>query len=60
VVWGRNDAWVPLTDADRFLAAVPSARKVVLERCGHMPQEELPDEVVALLERFLTDAPAGA
>ena len=52
VVWGRNDRWVPVSDADRFAAAIPGARKVVLEDCGHIPQEERPAEIVHLLEEF--------
>lgn len=53
ILWGREDAWIPVAHADRFLAAVPGSRKVVLESCGHMPQEERPEEVVPLLEGFL-------
>ena len=52
IVWGRNDRWVPLADADRFAAAIPGSRKVVLEECGHVPQEERPAEIVHLLEEF--------
>ena len=52
IIWGRHDRWIPLADADRFAAAIPSARKVVLEECGHVPQEERPAEVVHLLEEF--------
>jgi len=52
IVWGRNDRWIPLADADRFAAAIPGSRKVVLEECGHVPQEERPAEVVHLLEEF--------
>ncbi|MFI5183277.1 MAG: alpha/beta fold hydrolase [Vicinamibacteria bacterium] len=59
IVWGREDAWIPLSDADRFQAALPSARKVVLEKCGHVPQEELPGAVTQLLEEFLTEPTSG-
>lgn len=53
VVWGREDTWVPVAQADRFVAAIPGSRKVVIEGCGHMPQEERPEEVARLLEEFL-------
>ena len=53
VVWGAQDAWVPVTDADRFLAAIPGSRKAVLDACGHIPQEERPAEDDALLTDFL-------
>lgn len=56
VVWGREDAWIPLAHAERHVLAVPGARVAVLERCGHMPQEEQPAETVRLLSEFL-DAP---
>jgi pimeloyl-ACP methyl ester carboxylesterase len=53
IVWGAQDTWVPLADADRFLAAIPGARKAVIEACGHVPQEERPRETIALLTEFL-------
>ncbi len=53
VIWGAEDGWIPVADAERFAAAIPGARKVVLPRCGHMPQEERSVEVLALLRGFL-------
>jgi len=53
VIWGQEDSWIRLADADRFVAAIPGARKVVLPGAGHTPQEEKPDEVTALLRGFL-------
>jgi pimeloyl-ACP methyl ester carboxylesterase len=53
VIWGDDDRWIPLADADRFVAAIPGARKVVIPACGHVPQEEKPAEVVRLLLEFL-------
>jgi pimeloyl-ACP methyl ester carboxylesterase len=53
VLWGREDRWVPLAHADRFVAAIPNAEKNVLDACGHMPQEERPAAVGDLLLRFL-------
>jgi pimeloyl-ACP methyl ester carboxylesterase len=52
VVWGREDTWIPVRDADRFAAALPGSRVVVLDRCGHMPQEERPAEVAGLIGEF--------
>jgi pimeloyl-ACP methyl ester carboxylesterase len=53
VIWGREDRWVPAAQADLFVAAIPGARKVVLEACGHVPQEERPQDVLRLLAEFL-------
>lgn len=52
VVWGRHDTWIPLADADLFVSAIPGSRKVVLEECGHVPEEERPAEVVHLVQEF--------
>jgi len=57
IVWGRGDRWIPVGDADRFAAAIPGSRRVVLENCGHVPQEERPAEIVHLLQEF---APGGS
>ena len=54
VLWGREDTWVPVAQADRFVAAIPGSRKVVIEGCGHLPQEERPAEVASLVEEFLS------
>lgn len=53
VVWGREDTWIPVAHARRFTDAIPGSTAVVLEACGHTPQEEKPAEVAALLQRFL-------
>src|SRR6478735_938029 len=37
---------------------LPTARQVVLEDCGHVPQVERPDETIALLREFLAKADA--
>jgi pimeloyl-ACP methyl ester carboxylesterase len=53
LVWGREDAWIPVANSERFLATIPGSRKVVLDRCGHLPQEEHPQEVLRFLADFL-------
>ena len=53
VIWGDDDRWIPLADADRFVAGIKGARKVLVPACGHMPQEEKPAELVRLLLEFL-------
>jgi pimeloyl-ACP methyl ester carboxylesterase len=53
VIWGANDVWVPPHDADKFVRDIPGARKVLIANCGHVPQEEKPGEVAALIEDFL-------
>ncbi len=57
VVWGREDTWIPVAHAQRFTESIPGATAIVIEACGHTPQEEKPAEVAALLARFLGPAP---
>jgi len=56
VVWCREDRWIPVGHAYRFVAAIPGSRRVILEGCGHLPQEERPQDVLRLLEEFLPQA----
>ncbi len=60
VLWGLHDAWIPPRDADRFARAISGSRTVVLEDCGHLPQEERPGEVAPLLVEFLNRSARGA
>jgi pimeloyl-ACP methyl ester carboxylesterase len=59
ILWGREDRWIPVAHADLFKAAIPNSRVQVLERCGHLPQEERPDEVAPILKAFLSPGSAG-
>lgn len=59
VVWGRDDDWIPLADAARFVAAIPGARQVTIEGCGHLPQEQRPRELLRALREFLGQVEAG-
>ncbi len=54
VVWGREDAWIPVTHAARFQELLPGARTVILEACGHVPQEERPLETLRELRAHLS------
>jgi pimeloyl-ACP methyl ester carboxylesterase len=53
VVWGRDDAIVPVRDADAFVAAIPEARKTIFEDTGHVPMAERPVTFNDALESFL-------
>jgi pimeloyl-ACP methyl ester carboxylesterase len=53
ILWGRHDRVVPLWVGERLERDLPDARLHVLEECGHLPAEELPDESWMVLEAFL-------
>ncbi len=57
VLWGEEDRIVPLTVGRQLAAAIPTARLVTLPRCGHVPQEERPEETLEILADFLADRP---
>jgi len=53
LLWGRHDNIVPLSQGQRLHAAIPGSRLEVIEDCGHNPQEEKPEETIAIMERFV-------
>jgi pimeloyl-ACP methyl ester carboxylesterase len=54
IVWGRQDAIVPLSAAEVYRASIPGSRLVVLEQCGHHPELEQTDEFVRVVQTFLS------
>ncbi len=53
VIWGREDGIVPVECGEQYRRLLPHARLEVLERCGHLPLIERPDEFAALVSGFL-------
>jgi pimeloyl-ACP methyl ester carboxylesterase len=53
IVWGRQDAIVPLSVAEVYHASIPGSRLVILDNCGHHPEIEQPDEFVQQVQAFL-------
>ena len=54
LLWGRHDHVVPLWVGERLSRELPRAELVVIERCGHIPPEERPEETLAHLRSVLT------
>ena len=53
LLWGRHDRVVPPWVGARLAGDLPSARLHILERCGHLPQEEVPEASLTPVLRFL-------
>ena len=53
IIWGRNDDWIPLKYGCRFNHDIKRSSLVVIPQCGHVPQDEKPDEVAQILYQFL-------
>ena len=54
IVWGRQDAIVPLSVGEVYRDSIPGSRMTVLDNCGHHPEIEKPDEFVRLVQGFLS------
>lgn len=54
VVWGRQDAIVPLNCGELYQQAIPGARLVAIDHCGHSPQIEKPQAFLDTVLPFLT------
>jgi pimeloyl-ACP methyl ester carboxylesterase len=53
IIWGASDRLVPVDYAKRMLAELPQAELVTLDHCGHVPQVECPDRLLAALKQAL-------
>ena len=53
VVWGREDALVPVAYAEEFAARIPQSQVVVIDDAGHIPQLEQTEATAAAVEAFL-------
>ena len=53
VVWGANDALLPLTMGERFHAGIGGSKLVAIKECGHIPQLEKPEEFNRAVLDFL-------
>ena len=47
IVWGKQDAIVPVECGELYQQAIPGAALTVIDRCGHSPQLERPDAFLA-------------
>ncbi|HEX8004399.1 MAG TPA: alpha/beta fold hydrolase [Mycobacteriales bacterium] len=52
-IWGARDRLVPAGFARHVVEAVPRARSIVFEDCGHVPQFELPERTHREVRAFL-------
>jgi pimeloyl-ACP methyl ester carboxylesterase len=60
VVWGRQDAVLPMTSAADAREVMPQAQIQLIDECGHLPMIERPKEFLAALLPFLDRAEAAA
>jgi pimeloyl-ACP methyl ester carboxylesterase len=51
-IWGSHDKLIPAGFKRHVAEWLPTAEQVVLDRCGHVPQLERPDDTIGLLCEF--------
>lgn len=57
LIWGELDRIVPLWVGQRLEEELPNASLTVLFGCGHIPQDEMPEESLEVVEEFLASLP---
>jgi pimeloyl-ACP methyl ester carboxylesterase len=55
VIWGREDPLINANCGVRLHRDIPGSRLVIIDGCGHVPQEERPAETWAPIADFLND-----
>lgn len=53
IIWGAQDALIPLEAGRRMHSLIKDSKLLILESCGHLPQEEMPTRVLEEVTRFI-------
>lgn len=53
IIWGAEDAVIPLEAGRRLNSLIKDSKLVVIEKCGHLPQEEIPGRVLSEAVNFI-------
>ena len=54
LVWGKQDAIVPVECGELYQQALPNATLKVIDHCGHLPAIEKPQEFLDIVTGFLS------
>lgn len=52
IVWGLDDEVIPVRIGSMLHAAIPRSRLELINDCGHVPQEEQPEEAMRYISAF--------
>ena len=53
ILWGDNDAWIPVENAKLFAEKIPNVKVHIMKDTGHIPMEERPEESLKLFVDFI-------
>jgi len=59
LVWGNQDIITPPFVGEKFHELIPNSKLVKIDKCGHAPMMEQPEEFNDILESFLNDIKKG-
>lgn len=54
IVWGKQDGLIAISTGERYKREIAGSQLVVIDKCGHIPQIERPEEFNATLLAFLS------
>ncbi|KAH9605204.1 hypothetical protein KSS87_019436 [Heliosperma pusillum] len=53
LITGDNDRLVPAWNSVRLSRVISGSQLEIIKNCGHLPQEEKPDELISIVAKFL-------
>ena len=53
IIWGKQDALISSEYAAELATRISDSRVEMIDRCGHIPQVEQPDQTMAVVSDFL-------
>ncbi|MCX6203895.1 MAG: alpha/beta hydrolase [Bacteroidetes bacterium] len=57
LIWGKNDIVTPPFVAEEFKKLIPNSELHFIDKCGHAPMMEVPQEFNTILHKFLSELP---
>lgn len=60
LIWGNNDNITPPFVGEAFNKLIPNSELHFIDKCGHAPMMEVPQEFNAILDKFLAKTNAAA
>lgn len=57
IITGDDDRIVPTKQSVRLASEIKGAELSIIENCGHVPQEECPQEFIEAVRRFISNSP---
>jgi len=56
ILWGEDDAWIPIERGRHLASLIPGARFQPVQNAGHLMQEDAPEAIVAAVLRWIGSA----